>query len=59
MVAGGRVEQVSAAGGWNITLFNAEPRGTYDRIMHSPFYRVKRPMERSTHKTTLSMKRGA
>ena len=36
MAAGRLVEHVSAAGGWNITLFNAEPRGTYNRIMLSP-----------------------
>ncbi|MEM9798351.1 MAG: nitrite reductase large subunit NirB [Pseudomonadota bacterium] len=36
MAAGRLVEQVSEAGGWEITLFNAEPRGTYNRIMLSP-----------------------
>lgn len=36
MAAGRLVEHVSTAGGWSITLFNAEPRGTYDRIMLSP-----------------------
>jgi len=36
MAAGRLVERVSDAGGWDITLFNAEPRGTYDRIMLSP-----------------------
>ncbi len=36
MAAGRLVEHVSEAGGWNITLFNAEPRGTYNRIMLSP-----------------------
>ncbi len=36
MAAGRLVEHVSEAGGWSITLFNAEPRGTYNRIMLSP-----------------------
>ncbi len=36
MAAGRLVEHVTDAGGWNVTLFNAEPRGTYDRIMLSP-----------------------
>ncbi|MEM9427283.1 MAG: nitrite reductase large subunit NirB [Pseudomonadota bacterium] len=36
MAAGRLVEHVSEAGGWEITLFNAEPRGTYNRIMLSP-----------------------
>ncbi|MEM6310945.1 MAG: nitrite reductase large subunit NirB [Pseudomonadota bacterium] len=36
MAAGRLVEHVSEAGGWTITLFNAEPRGTYNRIMLSP-----------------------
>ena len=36
MAAGRLVEHVSEAGGWDITLFNAEPRGTYNRIMLSP-----------------------
>ncbi|MEO0989339.1 MAG: nitrite reductase large subunit NirB [Pseudomonadota bacterium] len=36
MAAGRLVEHVSAQGGWDITLFNAEPRGTYNRIMLSP-----------------------
>ncbi|MEM7753168.1 MAG: nitrite reductase large subunit NirB [Pseudomonadota bacterium] len=36
MAAGRLVEHVSEAGGWKITLFNAEPRGTYNRIMLSP-----------------------
>ena len=36
MAAGRLVEHISEAGGWNITLFNAEPRGTYNRIMLSP-----------------------
>ncbi|MEM1066259.1 MAG: nitrite reductase large subunit NirB [Pseudomonadota bacterium] len=36
MAAGRLVEHVTEAGGWNTTLFNAEPRGTYDRIMLSP-----------------------
>ena len=36
MAAGRLVEHVADAGGWNITLFNAEPRGTYNRIMLSP-----------------------
>ncbi|KMW59392.1 Nitrite reductase [NAD(P)H] large subunit [Candidatus Rhodobacter oscarellae] len=36
MAAGRLVEHASEQGDWNITLFNAEPRGTYDRIMLSP-----------------------
>lgn len=36
MAAGRLVEHLTEAGGWNITLFNAEPRGTYNRIMLSP-----------------------
>ncbi|MEM7718587.1 MAG: nitrite reductase large subunit NirB [Pseudomonadota bacterium] len=36
MAAGRLVEHVSDAGGWDITLFNAESRGTYNRIMLSP-----------------------
>ncbi|SFI34163.1 nitrite reductase large subunit NirB [Jannaschia pohangensis] len=36
MAAGRLVELVTEAGGWHITLFNAEPRGTYNRIMLSP-----------------------
>ncbi len=36
MAAGRLIEHVSDAGGWDITLFNAEPRGTYNRIMLSP-----------------------
>ncbi len=36
MAAGRLVEHVSEASGWDITLFNAEPRGTYNRIMLSP-----------------------
>ncbi|MFD1343843.1 nitrite reductase large subunit NirB [Litorisediminicola beolgyonensis] len=36
MAAGRLVEHVADAGGWSITLFNAEPRGTYNRIMLSP-----------------------
>jgi nitrite reductase (NADH) large subunit len=36
MAAGRLVEHVSAAGGWNTILFNAEPRGTYNRITLSP-----------------------
>ena len=36
MAAGRLVEHVTDAGGWDVTLFNAEPRGTYDRIMLSP-----------------------
>ncbi|MEL7343830.1 MAG: nitrite reductase large subunit NirB [Pseudomonadota bacterium] len=36
MAAGRLVEHVTDAGGWNVTLFNAEPRGTYNRIMLSP-----------------------
>ncbi|MEO0342331.1 MAG: nitrite reductase large subunit NirB [Pseudomonadota bacterium] len=36
MAAGRLIEHVSDAGGWEITLFNAEPRGTYNRIMLSP-----------------------
>ena len=36
MAAGRLVEHLSDAGGWDITLFNAEPRGTYNRIMLSP-----------------------
>ena len=36
MAAGRLVEHVSEAGGWKITLFNAAPRGTYNRIMLSP-----------------------
>ena len=36
MAAGRLVELISEAGGWEITLFNAEPRGTYNRIMLSP-----------------------
>ena len=36
MAAGRLVEHVSESGGWDLTLFNAEPRGTYNRIMLSP-----------------------
>ena len=36
MAAGRLVEHVTEQGGWAITLFNAEPRGTYNRIMLSP-----------------------
>ncbi|MEM8631830.1 MAG: nitrite reductase large subunit NirB [Pseudomonadota bacterium] len=36
MAAGRLVEHVTDQGGWDITLFNAEPRGTYNRIMLSP-----------------------
>ena len=36
MAAGRLIEHVCDAGGWEITLFNAEPRGTYNRIMLSP-----------------------
>lgn len=36
MAAGRLVEHITEAGGWTVTLFNAEPRGTYDRIMLSP-----------------------
>ncbi|MEM6891023.1 MAG: FAD-dependent oxidoreductase, partial [Pseudomonadota bacterium] len=36
MAAGRLVEHVSESGGWDITLFNTEPRGTYNRIMLSP-----------------------
>ncbi|MEO0701920.1 MAG: nitrite reductase large subunit NirB [Pseudomonadota bacterium] len=36
MAAGRLVEHVTDQGGWDVTLFNAEPRGTYDRIMLSP-----------------------
>ncbi len=36
MAAGRLIEHVTDAGGWEITLFNAEPRGTYNRIMLSP-----------------------
>lgn len=36
MAAGRLVEHVTAAGGWSVTLFNSEPRGTYNRIMLSP-----------------------
>ncbi len=37
MAAGRLLEHVTdASPDWNITLFNAEPRGTYDRIMLSP-----------------------
>ncbi|MBD3625299.1 MAG: NAD(P)/FAD-dependent oxidoreductase, partial [Rhodobacteraceae bacterium] len=36
MAAGRLVEHVTEAGGWDVTLFNAEPRGTYNRIMLSP-----------------------
>lgn len=36
MAAGRLIEHVTDAGDWQVTLFNAEPRGTYDRIMLSP-----------------------
>ncbi len=36
MAAGRLVEHVIEQGGWTVTPFNAEPRGTYDRIMLSP-----------------------
>ena len=36
MAAGRLIEHVAEQGGWTVTLFNAEPRGTYDRIMLSP-----------------------
>lgn len=36
MAAGRLIEHLNDEGGWNITLFNAEPRGTYNRIMLSP-----------------------
>ena len=36
MAAGRLIEHITDAGGWEVTLFNAEPRGTYDRIMLSP-----------------------
>ncbi|MEO0692113.1 MAG: nitrite reductase large subunit NirB [Pseudomonadota bacterium] len=36
MAAGRLVEHVTDQDGWDVTLFNAEPRGTYDRIMLSP-----------------------
>ena len=36
MAAGRLVEHVTEAGDWTVTLLNAEPRGTYDRIMLSP-----------------------
>ena len=36
MAAGRLIEHVTDQGDWDVTLFNAEPRGTYDRIMLSP-----------------------
>lgn len=36
MAAGRLIEYLNEEGGYNITLFNAEPRGTYNRIMLSP-----------------------
>ncbi|KIT15056.1 nitrite reductase large subunit NirB [Jannaschia aquimarina] len=36
MAAGRLIDHVLAEGGWTVTLFNAEPRGTYNRIMLSP-----------------------
>lgn len=35
-MAAGRLVEELAQSDWNITLFNAEPRGTYNRIMLSP-----------------------
>ncbi len=37
MASGRALEQLKKAGGdFDVTLFNAEPRGNYDRIMLSP-----------------------
>lgn len=36
MAAGRLIEYLNEEGGYSITLFNAEPRGTYNRIMLSP-----------------------
>lgn len=36
MAAGRFIEHVTDGADWDITLFNAEPRGTYNRIMLSP-----------------------
>ena len=36
MASGRMLETICAAGGYDVTLFNAEPRGTYNRQMLSP-----------------------
>ena len=36
MASGRMLETLVAAGGFDITLFNAEPRGNYNRLMLSP-----------------------
>ncbi|CUI39359.1 Nitrite reductase [NAD(P)H] [Cognatishimia activa] len=36
MAAGRLIDHLLEEGQWNITLFNAEPRGTYNRLMLSP-----------------------
>ena len=37
MAAARLLERICDAGGWAVTLINAEPRGSYDRIRLSPF----------------------
>ncbi len=59
MAAGRLVEHMSDAGGWDITLFNAEPRGTYNRIMLSPVLSGEKTYEEIvTHDATFYEERG-
>jgi len=59
MAAGRLVEHMSEAGGWDITLFNAEPRGTYNRIMLSPVLSGEKTYEEIvTHSAAFYEERG-
>ncbi len=59
MAAGRLVEHITEAGGWEVTLFNAEPRGTYDRIMLSPVLAGDKTYEEIvTHDATFYEERG-
>ena len=58
MAAGRLVEHVAEAGGWNVTVFNAEPRGTYNRIMLSPVLSGEKTFEEIvTHDDTFYAER--
>ena len=59
MAAGRLVEHITDAGGWDVTLFNAEPRGTYNRIMLSPVLSGEKTYEEIvTHDAAFYEERG-
>lgn len=59
MAAGRLVEHVTEQGDWDVTLFNAEPRGTYDRIMLSPVLAGEKTYEQIiTHDAAFYAARG-